>query len=302
MNAARPGTTTTRVGFVGLGSQGAPIARRILDAGYPLTIWARRAASVAPFADTGALVAATPAELGAASDVVGICVVADDDVRDVLLRADGVLAGMVPGGIVMLHSTIHPDTCRSLSEAAARRGVAVLDAPVSGGGAAAQQGQLLVMAGGDGADLARCRPVLDTFADPVLHLGPLGSGQVAKALNNFLFTAHVGIALDLYTFVDRLGIDRAAAARVLAHGSGGSFAAATLAHTGFDTTALRGAEPLLRKDVRIMLDVARTAGAAEPATLVDLAHRTLTTLRDTDDEPASQAAPPPPTPFDARRS
>jgi 3-hydroxyisobutyrate dehydrogenase-like beta-hydroxyacid dehydrogenase len=284
MTHASTGAPMTRVGFIGLGSQGGPMARRIVDAGHPLTVWARRAASVEPFAHTGAVVAATPADLGAASDVVGICVVADDDVRDVLLRDDGVLAGMAPGGVVAVHSTVHPDTCRHLSQAAAQRGVAVLDAPVSGGGGAAERGQLLVMVGGDGDDLARCRPVLETFADPVLHLGPLGSGQVAKALNNFLFTAHVGIALDMFAFVDRLGIDRSAAARVLAHGSGGSFAAATLARSGFDTTGLRGAEPLLRKDVSIMLDVARTAGAAEPAAIVELTHRTLTTLRDGDDQ------------------
>nr|WP_269724423.1 NAD-binding protein [Pseudofrankia inefficax] len=105
------------------------------------------------------------------------------------------------------------------------------------------------------------------------------SGQVAKALNNFLFTTHVGIALDLFAFVDRLGLDRAAAARVQGHGSGGSFAAATLARSGFDTTGLRGAEPLLRKDVGIMLDVAQAAGATEPAALVALAHQTLALLR-----------------------
>ena len=102
---------STRVGFIGLGSQGAAMARRITDEGFPLTIWARRPASVEPFAGTDAVVASTPAELGAASDVVGICVVADADVEDVLLRADGVLAGMAPGGVIAIHSTVHPDTC-----------------------------------------------------------------------------------------------------------------------------------------------------------------------------------------------
>ncbi|ONH32917.1 NAD(P)-dependent oxidoreductase [Pseudofrankia asymbiotica] len=294
MSHTAPPAPTTRVGFIGLGSQGAPMARRVAEAGYPLTVWARRTASVGPFTGTGTgtgiAVTATPADLGAASDVVGICVVADDDVRDVLLRDDGVLAGMAPGGVIAIHSTIHPDTCRDVAEAAARRGVAILDAPVSGGGGAAERGQLLVMVGGDERDLARCRPVLATFGDPILHLGPLGSGQVAKALNNFLFTTHVGVALDMFAFIDRLGIDRAAAARVLAHGSGGSFAAATLARSGFDTTGLRDAEPLLRKDVGIMLDVARTAGAAEPTTLVELAHHTLADLRDGDGGSALRAS------------
>jgi 3-hydroxyisobutyrate dehydrogenase len=126
-----------RVGFIGLGSQGAPMAQRIVEAGFPLTLWARRPKTVEPFRDTAASVASTPAGLGAASDIVGICVVADADVEDVLLRSDGVFAGMSPGGIVAIHSTIHPDTCRHLAEQAAERGVAIVDAPVSGGGGAA---------------------------------------------------------------------------------------------------------------------------------------------------------------------
>jgi 3-hydroxyisobutyrate dehydrogenase len=123
----------SRVGFIGLGSQGGPMARCIVEGGYPLTLWARRPESVEPFGDAAATVVGTPAEVGAASDVVGICVVADADVEDVALRPDGVLAGMAPGGVVAVHSTIHPDTCRRLAEQAAGRGVAVVDAPVSGG-------------------------------------------------------------------------------------------------------------------------------------------------------------------------
>jgi 3-hydroxyisobutyrate dehydrogenase len=267
-----------RVGFIGLGSQGGPMARRIVEAGYPLTIWARSQASVLPFEQTAARVAATPAELGAASDVVGICVVADADVEDVLLRPDGVLAGMSPGGVIAIHSTVHPDTCRHLASDAATRGIAIIDAPVSGGGKAAAEQQLLVMAGGAAEDVERCRPVLETFADPVLHLGPLGSGQMAKLLNNFLFTAQLGAAMDTFDFVDRLGMDRAAMAKVLAHGSGGTRAAAILAGSGFDTTGVRQAIGLLRKDVGLMCDVAKAGGTVTPAALLQLAQNTLTTL------------------------
>ena len=246
----------TRVGFIGLGSQGGAMARRIVDEGFPLTLWARRPESVEPFAGTAATVASTPADLGARSDVVGVCVVADADVEDVVLRPDGVLAGMAPGGVVAVHSTVHPDTCRRLAARAAERGVAVVDAPVSGGGLAAAQRRLLVMAGGEDEHVARCRPVFETFADPVIHLGPLGSGQTAKLLNNLVFTAQITLALDTFSFADRLGVDGAALAQVLAHGSGGSRAAAILAATGFDTTGLRGAAELLRKDVDLVLDVA----------------------------------------------
>lgn len=268
----------TRVGFIGLGSQGGPMARRIVEDGYPLTLWARRRESLEPFADTAATSAGTPAELGAASDVVGICVVADADTEDVVLRPDGVLSGMAPGGVIAIHATIHPATCRRIAEAAARHGVAVVDAPVSGGGPAAAERRLLVMAGGAEADVARCQPVFETFADPVIHLGPLGSGQLCKLLNNFVFTAQVGVALDTFAFADELGMDRAAVARVLANGSGGSRAAAILAASGFNTGGLRGAAPLLRKDVEIMRDVAQSAGVWHPDALAGLTEHALTLL------------------------
>lgn len=261
------------------------MARRIVDEGYPLTIWARRAETVEPFGDTAATVATTPAELGAASDIVGICVVADSDVEDVLLRSDGVLAGMSPGGIVAIHSTIHPDTCRRLADQTAEQGVAIVDAPVSGGGGAASERKLLVMAGGEDEYVDRSRPVFETFGDPVIHLGPLGSGQVAKLLNNFVFTAQIAVALETYSFASGLGVGRAALAQVLANGSGGSRAAAILSFTDFDLSGLRQvAAPLLRKDVGLMLDVAGTEGVPEPAALVGLARRALDTLADAGEE------------------
>ena len=268
----------TRVGFIGLGSQGGPMAPRIVESGYPLTIWARRPESLEPYADTAASVAPTPAELGAASDVVGICVMGDADVEDVLLRADGVLEGMTSGGVVAIHSTIHPDTCVRVAEHAARRGVGVVDAPVSGGGGAATQRKLLVMVGGEDEHLAACRPVFETFADPVVHVGPLGSGQMAKLINNLVFTALVTAGLETFAFADELGMDRDALAQVLANGSGGSRAAAILAGTGFDLSGMRQAVGNLQKDVRLVLDVARGRHASEPPGIVELAQRTLVTL------------------------
>ncbi|MEU1183238.1 NAD(P)-dependent oxidoreductase [Streptomyces sp. NPDC005820] len=272
------GTATTRVGFIGLGSQGAPMARRIAEEAFPLTLWGRRRATTDAFSDTAVAVAATPADLGAASDIVCLCVVTDADVEDVLLRPDGVLTGMAPGGVVAIHSTVHPDTCRRVADEAAEREIAVVDAPVSGGGGAAAERRLLVMSGGEEEDVVRCRPVFDTFADPVIHLGPLGSGQLAKLLNNFVFTAQVGLALDTYSLADGLGMDRGAVAQVLAHGTGGSRAAAVLAASGFRTEGLRRAVPLLRKDVGLLLDVAEAARAPKPGTLGDLATHTLSTL------------------------
>src|SRR5262245_19682086 len=128
-----------RVGFIGLGSQGGPMARRIAEGGFETTLWARRAASLEPYADTAAKSANSPAELGAASDLVCLCVVGDDDVREVINGDAGVLAGMQAGGIIAIHSTVHPDTCREIAEVAAKREVSVIDAPVSGGAPAVEE-------------------------------------------------------------------------------------------------------------------------------------------------------------------
>ncbi|WP_306320076.1 MULTISPECIES: NAD(P)-dependent oxidoreductase [unclassified Streptomyces] len=247
----------THAGFIGLGSQGAPMARRILDAGLPLTLWARRAASLEPFAGTKADVAATPAELAAACDVVGVCVVGDTDVEEVVLGEAGVLAGLRPGAVLAVHSTVHPDTCRRLGALAAERGAHVVDAPVSGGGPAAGEGKLLVMAGGESEAVERCRPVFETYGDPVVHLGPLGAGQVTKILNNTLFTANFGLAASALALGRRLGVEPERFAEVAGHGSAASFALGRLAASGCDPTRMGAvAGGLLGKDVSLMASLA----------------------------------------------
>lgn len=255
-----------RVGFIGLGSQGGPMARRIVEGGFELTLWARRPASVEPYADTAAKVAATPAELGAASDLVCLCVVGDDDVREVLTGENGVLAGMAPGGIIAIHSTVHPTTCAEIADIAAAKGVSVIDAPVSGGGPAVEAGTLLVMIGGAEADVERVRPVFATYADPIVHLGPLGSGQVSKILNNLLFTANLGAAMSALELGESLGVPRARLCEVITRGSATSKALSSIAAFGgtLDNLApIAGA--LLQKDCRHAATLADKADAPEGA-------------------------------------
>ncbi|MEV7983122.1 NAD(P)-dependent oxidoreductase [Streptomyces sp. NPDC086519] len=251
-----------RVGFIGLGSQGAPMARRIVDAGYPTTLWARRPVTLLPFADTPAERAASPADLAAASDLVCLCVVDDVGVEEVLTGEHGVLAGLPRGGVVAVHSTVHPDTCRRLADRARTHGVTLIDAPVSGGGPAAVEGRLVVMAGGEPGTVDYCRPVFETYADPVVHMGPLGTGQLAKLLNNALFTANLATAADTLALGRDLAVDPAALARVLTNGSAAGFALNRVAAAGgtLDRFAAH-AGPLLRKDVRLLTDVAAAAGA-----------------------------------------
>lgn len=253
-----------RVGFIGLGSQGAPMARRIVEGGFDLTLWARRPASLEQYADTAAKVAHTPAELGAASDLVCLCVVGDDDVRQVLDGAQGVLAGMARGGIIAIHSTVHPDTCRLIADKAATQGISVIDAPVSGGAPAASEGTLLVMVGGEQDVVARVRPVFSTFANPIVHLGGVGSGQVAKILNNLLFSANLGAAVSTLELGEALGVPRDALCEVLVRGSATSKAVSSISAFG---GSLEGLAPiagaLLQKDVRHAASLAGGASAPE---------------------------------------
>nr|WP_038171461.1 NAD(P)-dependent oxidoreductase [Tomitella biformata] len=253
---------TLRVGFIGLGSQGGPMARRIADAGHPLTLWARRPESLQPYADTAAAVAQTPAELGAASDLVCVCVVNDVGVEEVLTGPEGVLSGMAPGGIIAIHSTIHPDTCGRMAAAARTRGIELIDAPVSGGGSAAAAGTLLVMVGGEESALARSLPVLSSFAEPIVHLGPVGAGQVAKLLNNTLLAANFSTTTGILDIGRSLGVDANSLLDVMAHGSGGSYALGVLRGIGGTLAPMAAeGEPLLRKDVAILAQLAEGAGA-----------------------------------------
>jgi 3-hydroxyisobutyrate dehydrogenase len=272
------GAPVRRVGFIGLGSQGAPMAHRIVAAGYPTTLWARRPETLVPFADTAASVAASPAELARDVDLACVCVVDDSGVEQVVAGPDGLLSGLRPGSLIAVHSTVHPDTCGRLAELAAARQVTLIDATVSGGQPAAAAGRLLVMVGGDADAVARCRPVFETYGDPVVHLGAVGAGQRAKLINNLLFTAHLGIAESAFALAGRLGVDPAGLSAVLAHGSGSSYATGLVRAPDFTLAPMGGiAGPLLRKDVRLVVDLAEASGV-KPGTVLDAADAALESM------------------------
>ena len=263
-----------RVGFIGLGSQGGPMARRIVEGGHETTLWARRPATLEPFADTAAKIAESLAELAAASDLVCLCVVGDADIEELTDGEDGLLAAMQPGGVIAVHSTVHPNTCRDLAKRADSQGISIVDAPVSGGGVAASEGRLLVMVGGDTDVVERCRPVFETYADPVVHLGDLGSGQTTKLLNNLLFTANLGTAAAALSLASHLGVSPDRLTEVVSRSSGNSFALNALGGVGGLERLAGLAGTLLQKDVRLVVDLADRAAAAGGAVL-DAADATL---------------------------
>lgn len=267
-----------RVGFIGLGSQGAPMARRIAEAGHPTTLWARRPESLTPFADTPAQTADSPAALAAASDIVCICVVTDADVEEVVTAPNGVLAGLAPNGIIVIHSTVHPDTCTRLATQAATQGITLIDAPVSGGPSAAAEGHLLIMAGGPTETITRCHPIFTTYANPIIHLGPTGSGQLAKLLNNTLFTANLATASGTLALAESLGINPLKLAEVASHGSGASFALSRLQAAGGTLAPMAPkAAPLLQKDLTLLTSLLTTASIPPNITL-QAAQTALTNL------------------------
>jgi 3-hydroxyisobutyrate dehydrogenase-like beta-hydroxyacid dehydrogenase len=246
---------TVRVGFVGVGSQGGPMARQIARAGHPTTIWARRPDALDPFQGSGASFAATPAELAAASELICVCVVNDDDVNEVV---EAMLPSVTPGSTVAVHSTVHPATCDTLAAKLGERGASLIDAPVSGGGPAAEAGNLVVMVGGADDEFERFRPVFATYGDPVLHVGPRGSALIAKLINNALMMAQVTLADDALTVADALGIDRSALTTIVSSGSGSSFSFGILAALGSIGAFADVGADLLRKDVDILTDVLTT--------------------------------------------
>lgn len=238
----------TTVGFIGLGSQGAPMARRIVNAGFPLLLWARRPEALEPFRDTSAQAVDDLAELGARSDHVGVCVVDDAGVREVL---GTLLPAMRPGSLVAIHSTIHPDTCTALAKQAAECGVSLIDAPVSGGGQVAAAGTLTVMVGGTTSSVSAARPVFETFAGLISHLGDVGAGQLAKLVNNSLMAANMALADAAVGAGAALDLNRAALIELIKVSSGRSYGFEVRARLPNIALFGHGAK-LLAKDVGLL--------------------------------------------------
>ena len=177
---------TIRSGFIGLGNIGRPMAKRLAAAGLEPTVYDVVPARTAELEAAGARGAASPRAVAVASDVVGVCVRDDADVRAVFEGDEGLLAGAGEGAVIAIHSTVQPATVEALAAEAARHGVSVVDACITGGAAGAEQGTLTVMVGGDAAAIERARPFFDCFAKKTLRTGPLGSGCKMKLCNNLM--------------------------------------------------------------------------------------------------------------------
>lgn len=247
------------IGFIGVGSQGGPMAHRIRDAGLPLVVWARRAEVLEPYVAKGATTAASVAELGAQCDQVGVCVVNDADVFEICGQ---LIPAMRPGSRIAIHSTILPESCAKLAEQCAGRGIALIDAPVSGGSPGAEAGTLTVMCGGSQEVFDACRPVFETFGKLIVLLGDVGAGQRAKIINNALLAANMGLAQAALSAGDSMGIERPALAELIRASSGRSFGFEVYARLPSPAAFSIGA-PLLVKDVGLLKAVLPEHDGAE---------------------------------------
>lgn len=261
-----------RIAFVGLGVMGAPMAGHLARAGHEVSVYNRTGqradAWVAEYAGTAA---ATPAEAAREADLVAICVGNDDDVRSVALGSDGVLAGLVPGAILVDHTTASARLARELDDACRARQVGFLDAPVSGGQAGAENGQLTIMVGGEQKVFDSAEPVFACYARSARLLGPAGSGQLAKMVNQICIAGVVqGLSEGLH-FARRAGLDPEAVVDVIGKGAAQSWQMDNRSSTMLaDQFEFGFAVDWMRKDLDIVLTEARRNGARLPLTaLVD---------------------------------
>lgn len=254
------------VAFLGLGAIGAPMARHLASR-YDLAVWNRTTAKAEAFArEHGARAAGSPADAGRGAAVVVTCLPTSREVRDLLDGADGLMATLARGSIVIDCTSGDPATSRQIATELAPRGVGFVDAPVSGGVSGAEKGKLAVMCGGDAEDVERARPVLEAFGEKIVHCGPVGAGHAVKAVNQAMLGIHIWALAEGFVALEKAGVPTKAALDVINASSGRSNASMNL----FPERVMTRAFPrtfrlaLLDKDVRIAADFAREHGVTSP--------------------------------------
>lgn len=258
--------------FIGLGVMGYPMAGHLAAAGFRMQVHNRSGERAGRWvAQHGGVACPSPAEAAGNADFVMTCVGNDDDLREVVLGDGGAFSGMMPGAVLIDHTTTSATVAREIAEEAAGRGFGFLDAPVSGGQSGAENGALTVMAGGEEPVFESARPALLSYGRTVVRMGPVGSGQLTKMVNQICIAGLVQGLAEGLGFAVRAGIDAKRAAEVMSGGAAQSWQmdnrAATMVDGRFD---FGFAVDLMRKDLAICLDEARRNGARLPvAELVD---------------------------------
>jgi 3-hydroxyisobutyrate dehydrogenase-like beta-hydroxyacid dehydrogenase len=261
-----------KLAFLGLGVMGYPMAGHLSRAGHQVTVFNRTAPKAAKWSEAfGGKIGSTPAAAARGAEIVLMCVGNDDDVRSVITGVNGALEGMAAGTILVDHTTASAQVAREMHAAAGAKGVAFLDAPVSGGQAGAENGKLTIMVGGEAATFAKAEGVLATYARAVTLMGASGSGQLTKMVNQICIAGLVQALSEGINFAARAGLDPTLVLDVISKGAAQSWQMETRGKTMIaDQFDFGFAVDWMRKDLAICLAEARANGAALPGTaLVD---------------------------------
>ncbi|WP_071672551.1 NAD(P)-dependent oxidoreductase [Nioella nitratireducens] len=259
-----------KVAFLGLGVMGYPMAGHLRAAGHDVTVYNRTAAKAdAWVAQHGGAMAATPRQAVAGCDLVMCCVGNDDDLRSVVTGDDGALAGLGTGAIFVDHTTVSAIVTRELAALGAQQGVAWVDAPVSGGQAGAENGQLAIMCGGEQAAYDAAVPVMNAYAKATDRFGDVGAGQLTKMVNQVCIAGLVQAVSEGLFFAMKAGLDAKKVAGLVSQGAGGSWQLANRADTMVDNHFEHGfAVDWMRKDLGIALEQGKEMGLSLPVTAI----------------------------------
>lgn len=211
-----------RIGFIGLGIMGGPMARHLLNAGYEMTVYNRTASKTEPLAASGAKIAEHPADVAKTSEVVIVMVKADAEVQEVLFGEKGVAAGAARGLTIINSSTISPKTSIKIAQEMSERGIDILDAPVTGSGVQAREAKLTFMVGGKKEAFLNCQPLFQVMGKQAFYMGPSGTGSYAKVANNVMLAINLLSAVEGLTIACKAGLDPEVFAQVVAGGGGRS--------------------------------------------------------------------------------
>jgi 3-hydroxyisobutyrate dehydrogenase-like beta-hydroxyacid dehydrogenase len=261
------GTKTERLGYLGLGMMGFPMTRRLVNAGYDVTVWNRSSGKATALIEAGAKLAPRPGDVAAAADIIFMCLTDAAAVEEVVFGPDGLATAAGIGKLVVDFSSIHPDATRAI---AARlklaNGMGWIDAPVSGGTKGAEDGTLAVMAGGDAADIERVRPVVPAMARRLTHMGPTGAGQTTKLCNQVIVGCAMAVLAEAARFAVNAGIDAARLPEALTGGFADSIPLQLFVPrmvAGLHSPPMGHIATML-KDLDTVIDVARDTSSPVP--------------------------------------
>lgn len=260
-----------KLGWIGMGDIGTPMVLRLQDAGHQILVWGRNKERLRPALQKGAVEAKSPADVAAICEGVFLCVTDTDAVEQIVFGADGIAAGNASGKVLVDHSTIHPERSRLMaSRLRAEKGMAWVDAPVTGGSIGAREGTLTILVGGETSDVERARPWMSAYGRKITHMGPSGCGQLTKSCNQTIFFTALAIWAETLNYAQRVGLDPAKMVDALEGGYADSPVRRVHVPIMISANFPHHSAKLMLKDSEILNDMARITNSPMPVSAVVL--------------------------------